>query len=67
MKAIFLAVSLLLPLSFSVDRLSPLKSLWATVQSPQAIFPLGWPKKRGYFAKMVWTWISFISEEELLR
>jgi hypothetical protein len=67
MKAVILAVRLLLPLSFSIASAQLTKVTVDTARSPQANFPPGWRKKPGFLAKIIWMCSSFISEEEPRR
>ena len=67
MKAVILAFSLLLPLSFSIASAQLTKMTVGYSAIAAGHFPPGWPKRSGYFAKMVWMCSSFISEEEPRR
>ena len=67
MKALFLALSLLLPLSFSVASAQLTKVTVGYSAIAAGHFPAWMAKEPGFLAKTVWTYSSFISEEEPQR
>ena len=67
MKAVILAISLLLPFSFSVAsaQLTKVTVGYSAIAAGQ--FPAWMAAEAGIFRKMVWMCSSFISVEELRR